>query len=337
MAKHRWYETNSNRAIKSLADFIAAFLMISVSVANAQSLLETPEKIQGLLEQKEITEQQIPNPHWDPEGCVSCHVGEAGRNDNKLRSPKINKLCNYCHKSGESHSIIHHPVDISPSNKMLNHMPKTFSGAIKKSGGIMNCLTCHDVKQVCTGDRERLHVRNQKFFRGGSYNEDRTQLCFSCHDESMYERLNPHKQIAENGAINEQTCYVCHASVPDEEVITDIGQLYFNVENNYSSVDDDYSLMCNGCHPWKPHPGGSFSFQMNKVVDHLVVPSEKIMRLLKASDIYFPLEPGTRRVFCGTCHNVHEKGVIKKPRSAKGAGSKHFLRDQDICAHCHAK
>jgi predicted CXXCH cytochrome family protein len=336
MVEIRRYKIDFNCVTKILTGFVAALLVLLVSVANAESLLKAPEKIQSLLEEKKITEKQIPDPHWHSGGCIACHSSEASSDNRNLRTEDISALCNNCHKTGKSHSIIH-PVGISPDKIMLRRMPGEFSKAIKHSNGKMDCLTCHDVVQACNEDREQVRALNPKFFRGGNYQEDRASLCFYCHEEGQYERLNPHKQIAGDGSVNEKSCYVCHKNMPDGERITDIGQLYFNVENNYSSVEDNYSLMCSGCHPKKPHPGGSFSFQTSKEVDHLVVPSARVMRLIQASDIYLPLEPGTRRVFCGTCHNAHEKGVIKKDRSAQGAGSKNFLRDQNICIHCHAK
>lgn len=341
------YNIDVCRAMKILGGLIIVLVVVSMqdviaksdaspSSIDAEQLLRHPEMVQDLLKQHKITEKQIPYPHWNTDGCVSCHEGEASSANKNLKTGNINKLCNNCHKTDESHSIIH-PVDVQPSNKMLDRMPEDFRNAIKRSNGKMNCLTCHSVEQTCSEDREHVRSLNPWFFRGGSYEDDRTRLCFYCHDEGQYERLNPHQQVTKDGKVNEESCYVCHESVPDVKSVNNIRQLNFNVEDNYSSVEDDYSLMCNGCHPWKPHPGGTFSFQKSKVVDHLVVPSEKMMRQLKQSKVYLPLEPGTQRVFCGTCHNVHEKGVIKRKEAAQGAGSKHFLRDQNLCVHCHAK
>ena len=333
MVKIRRYSIDVNTAIQALVGLVMVFTMLSV--ANAEQLLKHPEKIQHLLEQKKITEKQIPNPHWHANGCISCHTDEVGSNNN-LRTNNIVELCNHCHLTSESHSIIH-PVNVTPGNKMLRRMPAELLEAIKKSSGKVDCLTCHDAVQACSEGRENVQTINPQFFRGGNYQDDRTRLCFYCHDKGQHERFNPHKQTAADGNIKKEPCYVCHKTMPDGEHVTNIGQLNFNVEDDYSSVEDDYSLMCNGCHPWKPHPGGSFSFKTSKVVDHLVVPSDKIMRQLQDSKIYLPLQPGTQRVFCGTCHNAHDKGVIKRAIAAQGAGSKNFLRDQNLCVHCHAK
>ena len=337
------YDIGVTKRLKGLVIVLLMLSLPAVLAKNAVSsegddqLLKYPEKIPALLDQNEITEKQIPNPHWRTEGCVSCHAGKASVSNKNLRTSDTNLLCNNCHKTGESHSIIH-VVGMSPDKEMRRRMPAEFLKAIKRSDGKMNCLTCHDVVQACGTDRENSHLVNPRFFRGEDYREDRTRLCFNCHDKGQYERLNPHKQLTKDGSINEKSCYICHESLPDVDRVTNIGQVNFNVEDSYSSVEDDYSLMCNGCHPWKPHPGGGFrSFGKQKEIDHLVVPSDKIMRKLKQSRIYLPLEPGSQRVFCGTCHNAHEKGVIKRAVAAQGAGSKHFLRDQNLCINCHEK
>ena len=90
--------------------------------------------------------------------------------------------------------------------------------------------------------------------------------------------------------------------------------------------------MCTGCHPGKRHPGGG---------NHLVKPPVEILeyklKMEKKNNVVFPLEPGTGKVFCGTCHNPHEKGIIKEKAAAKGAGSKKRLRMQQLCGNCHDK
>jgi len=304
---------------------------LKIQLEKTQRLLNQPEKIQQLLKQNKITEKEIPDPHWKIEGCLSCHLGKATKANKNLRTTDINGLCGNCHKTRESHSIIH-PVEISPDRKMIRRMPADFSRVIKQSGGKINCLTCHDVVQTCKTSRKQSQLVNPKFFRGGNYKEDRTRLCFYCHDEGMYERLNPHKQVRKDGSINEKLCYVCHEDWPGVDLVANEGPFYFNVENNYSS-------MCNGCHPWKPHPGGSFfSFQKkNKNINHLVIPPDKIMRQMEKSSVHLPLEPKTKRVYCATCHNPHDKTVIKRKAAAMGAGQKHFLRAGQICMNCHAR
>jgi hypothetical protein len=97
-----------------------------------------------------------------------------------------------------------------------------------------------------------------------------------------------------------------------------------------------------GCHKKRAHPGALFKFGMQgKSLEHMVVPSDaiakKMVKSQQSGHITLPLEPGSEKIFCGTCHNVHEKGVIKRALAAKGADSKNRLREQQICINCHEK
>jgi cytochrome c peroxidase len=76
--------------------------------------------------------------------------------------------------------------------------------------------------------------------------------------------------------------------------------------------------------------------------DHLVEPTKVIAlnRQLAMKEVYtsLPLDPGTGKVTCATCHNPHEKGVIKG-RGDWGADSVRRLRSEglEICQYCHRK
>jgi len=108
-------------------------------------------------------------------------------------------------------------------------------------------------------------------------------------------------------------------------------------------ISGDLSKMCMGCHPWKPHPGGAFSFgkKKNEKADHLVKMPDHIQRHYEKkqenSNVLLPLDPGTGKIFCGTCHNPHEAGVVRNVAAATGADSKQRLRLKNICVQCHDK
>lgn len=131
-------------------------------------------------------------------------------------------------------------------------------------------------------------------------------------------------------------CLICHTINQDMSTANILDDIEFNLKDNLSRL-------CWGCHPWKPHPGGSFNFFSGKggKPNHLVKPSQDILEHMrekqKENDVVLPLEPGTGKVFCGTCHNPHERGVIKLKQAAKGADSKNRLRTQNICENCHDK
>ena len=48
----------------------------------------------------------------------------------------------------------------------------------------------------------------------------RTDLCFKCHDEKKYKRLDPHNQIDAGGKVIAEKCLYCHMEKPDEKVAT---------------------------------------------------------------------------------------------------------------------
>ena len=294
------------------------------------------ETIPALLQSGKLELDDIPNPHWNKNGCIACHTSTAATGTmadaKNLRHKEVEQICYYCHSPAFSHRYIH-PSDVRPDKKMQARMSQVMRAEMVKSNNIINCSSCHDMTLQCQSGVKHQKSTNPKFFRNGPY-ESRSQLCFLCHDKSQYQRLNPHEQINQQGKLQPEKCRICHAdSIEELDRITDIDQLQFNARGSLST-------MCWGCHPWTPHPGGQFSFFKNELgPTHLVKPPKKIkQRLDKMSEknqIYFPLEPDSGKVFCGTCHNAHEKGVIKNPEKAKGAGSKKRLRDQKICDYCH--
>jgi hypothetical protein len=72
---------------------------------------------------------------------------------------------------------------------------------------------------------------------------------------------------------------------------------------------------------------------------HLVVPSVKILErmnmMTEAKQVNLPLDGVTGKIFCGTCHNPHEQGVIIEASNAKGSNHEKRLRDDMICTNCH--
>jgi hypothetical protein len=156
-------------------------------------------------------------------------------------------------------------------------------------------------------------------------------LCYRCHDPEYYERLNPHDQISDSGQLIEDRCRVCHRDTKDLRTATSMTGLSF-------TTDQDFSSLCTRCHKWVPHPGG-FSFSSKEGPDHLVVPSLQMLRRLqrmeKKNNVMLPLEPVSGRIFCATCHNPHEKGVVRSAAADKGADRPDRLRMRDICTNCH--
>lgn len=306
-----------------------------------RSLFEHVDEIPQLLRQRKINAEQIPDPHWreDGAGCQACHRGTPQGSDAKLLSKDINALCNNCHDTVSVHNYIH-AVGMAPSAEKRDRMSEPFREAVRRGGGVVTCIACHDLPMQCKKERFEEKKLNPRFFRGGPYKE-RTDLCFNCHNPTHYERLNPHDQISDEGELYTQRCLVCHSVTPNRRDAKSIDDVSFN-------VTDDLSKLCTGCHPWRPHPGGGWArYAPNSSAagpNHLVIPPEAILKRLKESeqkrDIVLPLDRSTGRIFCATCHNPHERGVQRHTRADRGADGFKRLRNTGggpICDNCHNK
>ncbi len=299
----------------------------TAAVSEEQLLLE-PLKIPELLTTKRISVEDVPDPHWRREACSACHRGTPSRSDLKLIDNDINALCNTCHSAVSEHDYIH-PVGMVPPERMVERMRPKFRAAIERGGGKVTCIACHDVPAQCLAERERERALNPLFFWNAPH-RTRSDLCYFCHDPSYYDRLNAHEQIADNGKVMEARCLICHETTTQLQAATGIATLDF-------VVDADLSQMCTVCHPWIPHPA-SVSLSGKEPPDHLVAPSPEVaqhmQRTQTKSDIELPLDPTTGRIFCGTCHDPHERGALRTLRRSDEE-VEHRLRAKEICIMCH--
>jgi len=300
----------------------------TMSGASEQQLLSAPQRIPKLVADGKLALAQVPNPHWRKDACRACHTGKPTVINHRLRDADVNRMCNTCHAALSDHSYIH-PTGMPVPRDMQARLSKSFRNAVARTRGRISCITCHDVPITCRPERAGERGLNPRFFREGPY-RDRSALCYRCHDPDQYARLNPHDQVDKSGQLRESTCLVCHNTPPD---LSGKRKVDFTVK-------DDLGRLCTGCHPWQPHPGG-FSFRTGALPDHLRAPSgrvkDRMQEMAKRNEVALPLDPVTGKVFCGTCHNVHARGVIKAVASAKGAGAKQRLRMPDMCGNCHEK
>jgi hypothetical protein len=304
-----------------------------VSPQVRRSRLQTVLNIPRMVTSDELSKYAIVDPHWEKKRCGTCHNGSPTKNNLKLHIRDINKLCETCHQFIPV-NLLNHPVNLKPNSAMRKRMPPEYRQTLNSKlarKGTMSCLTCHDVIMQCTPSKFYNQGRNREFFRLGPF-RSRTEQCFKCHGKGNFKRFNPHKQLAKNGKIKTSTCYVCHKNVSKLATLKSPNDLKFNVS--------DYSKMCTGCHVWKPHPGGELAFGFRKKKpNHLVKASDLVLMQMSATvpkaNIYLPLEPKTGKVHCATCHNVHQKGVIKNKVKAMGADSKRKLRKKELCKYCH--
>ena len=258
------------------------------------------------------------NLHWTDTFCMGCHdkMPKEGEEPTFLFDGDITMVCNRCHETEEATADIH-PVDFEPEDTNFVTVPAEFP----LWNGVLTCTTCHDLRTQTKVDvKERR--RNPMFLRGGPY-ETRNDICFKCHNPATYEQQSPHIQLDSRGQIMVEKCLFCHSSRPDVEV----------VGVDQKSFEGDASQMCYGCHQGKEegHPIG--------VTHQNVLPTEERTECMKKTEkkrnLILPLFDG--RVFCGTCHNPHQAGVLKGKASA-GAGAAQKLKlpsGYEMCVACH--
>ncbi len=308
--------------------FLLGLLSLDAGAVSEKALLAAPQNISALVKKGRLKVADIPNPHWRQDACQACHTGKPAKKTPRLRVSDANRACNQCHGVMGSHVNIH-PVAVRPSKKILKTMSAAFRQTLKQGNGRLNCLSCHDATRQCDPKASDRKI-NPDFLRGAPY-RSRTGLCYQCHNRKAYQRLNPHDQINDEGKLLEDKCMMCHPRLPRElkdgtAVDTEI------------HVRKDASSLCLNCHVWTPHPGGEFAFADRGGPMHLVVPPPRIARFMKKSEekngLILPLaEDG--KVYCATCHNPHEKGVIVNLRAARGADEPKRLRSPNMCFNCH--
>ena len=257
------------------------------------------------------------NPHRKDYLCLSCHLEAPVKDHAPLREQgdKI-KLCNRCHLAEYARPDIH-PVGIKPTPHI--RIPED----LPLQGGKLTCETCHDsLLQIGSRQPRDTRAANPSFLR--KLTESRSAFCYLCHIEEIYKRLNPHKQLNEQGKIVEKTCLFCHASIPDVRFIGP-EKVSFIIQN-----PDEY---CIGCHP-------GYTGNHPAQISHLLVPSKKIMAAIKTSvqriGVELPLYKG--RIICATCHNPHQEGVITIDAAATGTQRGNKLRlkpGRNQCTGCH--
>ncbi len=288
---------------------------------------EVKEQVAGHVPdvQETSSDEDVINPHFTGRYCDLCHSSEPRRGGETflMFNGDFNELCK-CHNYTSDSYI--HPVNVTPSDEKLAVIPREFP----LPGGKITCLTCHDMYEQCRAKPEFLDLDkvSRKFYRteimflrGAPYRL-RTDICFRCHDEERYRPLNPHKQIDAFGEIIVEKCLYCHVEKPDEKTASFKDVILIG----------DLKLLCQRCHDIKRrHPAN---------VNHFRRPSNKMFKRLKALEaengITMPLD-SEGKIFCATCHNPHERGVIPSGRpGAKGAGSplRHRLPGK-LCSSCH--
>jgi len=258
------------------------------------------------------------DPHWNKNTCDACHdsnkpvVGAAG-----LQGGHAEALCETCHGDRGKALSCRHTSGMAEGSV-------TVTGRLRPAmtEGQVVCGTCHDITYQCTHPTRQYSLHNPGFLRNRTSRET-GDYCFQCHEQSGYEKLNPHKGAASSPG---PTCLLCHETNPDV-IVTGRPEVNFNMQHDLNDA-------CRGCHVVRPHPK-SMSFAASQAPEewvHLVAPSAEVLGNMRDSQsetgVGLPLNPLNGEVFCATCHDPHEAGE---------PALKHRLRVDDICQACHDK
>lgn len=292
--------------------FVLLFSVIMVSesyaaLGDGQVVINDPDPV------KEST-----NIHYAGKYCSECHESSPKRGgDSSLKySGDFHQLCK-CH--GYKPGTYIHPVDIIPSDEKKSVIPEE----LPLKDGKLSCLTCHDIYLQCEGNTDSRFT-NKRFLRGAPFKK-RTDLCFRCHDDTKYNKHNPHKnQLDADGEIDVKQCLYCHVIKPDE------------LRESFDDVKLVGGLLevCQRCHMKSVnHPANA---------NHIVVPSPGLLSKIKTTEkqfnIVLPLDYNGR-IFCGTCHNPHQRGVI--PSENVGSSGAIEMYGQrflgKMCIACHER
>jgi len=263
------------------------------------------------------TVTDLTNIHYTGKYCEVCHEKRPLKGGQKHLKYKNNfdQLCK-CHNYKPGEYV--HPVNIEPSEEKRTKIPAD----LPLQNGKINCITCHDIYMQCQ-DNPELKLLNKKFIRGAPFKK-RTELCFKCHDDTQYRKLDPHMQLDQNGNIIKEKCLHCHVEKPDE----------FRATFKDVKLVGDLLSICQRCHvKTLKHPADA---------NHMVMPSLKIAAMMRKTEEQFdtrlPLD-NYGKIFCATCHNPHQKGVIPLERAgSRGSSEKTGKRiPGNICLACHEK
>jgi hypothetical protein len=250
------------------------------------------------------------NPHGGKIFCLACHP-DTPQPDAPivLRFPGESlRLCQRCHTGVE-----HHPLGVksTPATWKMD-----FSRTPLEKEAVV-CISCHKPPECLGG----LGRDNPRFLRGGPYNTIE-EFCARCHEGKNFSTLNPHDQIDDNGEVYKKKCLYCHVTAPN--VGADSEGLQFT---------DTLSALCVSCHQTSYHPYG---------VDHMKPLSNEMRTTLRAYEerrlVRLPLEDEAN-VTCVTCHNPHERGLLK---GAAGIGADEIKRlrlttTSEQCTPCHGR
>lgn len=304
---------------KTLRWLITLTLTLSLGYLSITPGMSTEQKEDNSLEQV-LPPEEIIDPHFTGKDCDVCHevAPEPGQKDLRLKFGGDDvAMCNSCHQTEYVKGDLH-PVGIVPPEGNAISVP----AELPLYQGKVTCRTCHEVYMQCNA-KPSIQFENVYFLRGAPYKKT-TDLCFRCHNIEVYKKTNPHEQLDKAGNVLKERCLYCHQSLPDPDVVSDIEEVTFKTET---------STFCAACH------GEEETFHPAKA-NHMLPPPQEMLTAIESSEkkfgVILPLFKG--EVFCGTCHNPHDKGIIKREVASRGSEAEDRVRldwSYDLCVACH--
>jgi len=251
--------------------------------------------------------------------CVTCHRTNDPSADRGVHAfaggIEPSSACLDCHH----YEVNHHPVNISPRDGS----PGATQSGLPLFDGKIRCLTCHQAHN----DPGHNNLNGApKLLRGGPYPDQRA-LCFQCHGQDDYTKIDPHNMLSADGSVRrvngEPVCLICHTALPDPKGDPDLVEF-----------KADVAFLC-----WRCHAPMAGEFLRN----HFHVRPKKPTRAAITGTesqlgIALPLARDGM-LTCSTCHNPHQTGVLTRTAVQAGSDAPKRLRiaKASFCQACHAK
>jgi len=325
---------NSDFKIKGIEDYLG--------ITNWHTLPVEPLP-PAAREVREKKKSHTSNPHGNPALCIDCHTSSGGGKTALRFDGNASQLCRSCH-DGELAESEAHPSDIIPSAEIAKKIPSD----LPLYNGTLTCLSCHDVVQQCTAEKNTAAASN--ILRGTQSPSGNLPFCFRCHVRENYQPLNVHDQL-DAGKLKTDICLWCHVHTPKVSPAIQESGLYALRGTSHG--------LCNNCHRidlWHPANGAHISsvplpdmlayMYAYEIQSQMSMPLRQLtgyVRAMKKSPRSIPLDQNGG-VTCYSCHNPHEKDLFPKSNlRAIGAEPKHAVnyrlrtRENNICKACHDK
>lgn len=270
------------------------------------------------------------NPHWKSDRCTACHGEQPGGGLAPIALDTSDAVCLSCHDGVKA------PADPHPIGRPMNSEGVTSPDDWPAPGGMIGCLTCHDILQQCARDAQRPPV-NAAMLRG--FDPQRPlSYCTNCHKQDVSGRFSPHQQRDPTGRIREDACLFCHTKRPP---IPEDGRRQFDPHLRANT-----SQICLNCHipHWDLSPRGHVDRPVPDYIREWMLQREGYSAQQAKNPELRPaiLPLGDGKVTCYTCHNPHYNGLFPA-NSELGAMAENpqdrasALRTDwiDLCSDCH--